>query len=534
MASPFPPWPEGRAAGEEDQISARLMALFAKNLSTLRRDALARLFDAPGRDLNRDCGYPSEPQGPRYYWNLFRESGVARRVVSVFPLESWALKPQVYQTEDDRNTRWERAWKAVLNDRSVNPWTALQRADILSGVGYYGVQLLGFDDGKALDQPVDGIDGRGNPTDKRPTDRKLLYLRSFSQDLVTIAAKERDPRNPRFDRPTVYRLRMPSGTDTKARGLVEEVGDDGPGDDGAELLVHWSRVQHLADGVLSSPTHGTPRCEPVLPHILDVRKVGGGSAEMFWRGAFPGYSVESHPELGADVDIDLKGIREQMDLLTSGFQRYAGIVGASVKSLAPQPADPTRHLMAYLQLIAMTLGIPLQVFLGSPVGQLAGTALDDQWKGRLKNRQEDYISPDVIHPFVHRLMCVGVLPWVDEYVIHWPDLNITSTKDQADIAVKLAQAFLQYVSSGTEMVLPLKLFLTLVVKMTDREAEAVVKAVDEMKGSKDQYTRELWDEVARAEAKAAGTRGQAPGPASDPAARTGSSGRRNSLTGEAA
>lgn len=503
---------------DQADMMSRMELAFISNLSTLRREALQRLFDPPTRDYNKEFGYPTNPVSAREYKILYTTNGIARRVVNVYPKESWALKPELYETSEDRNTAWERAWKKLLSNRSLNPWNHLLRADVLSGIGRFGVLLLGFDDGKSLNQPVDGIDSAGNPSDKdRPKDRKLIYMRPFSEDLVEVASWETDTNSPRFGQPTSYNIQLYDPIEMEDGAVVGQINTNN-----TQQRVHWHRVIHLTNDPGTSIIASDPRCEPVLPYLLDIRKVGGSSAEMFWRGAFPGYSVEALPEVAREGEVDTASIKKQMELMTEGLQRYAAMVGMTVKSLAPQVADPTNHLVQYLHLICATIEVPLRIFMGSESGHLASTQDAEAWKGRLKNRQEDYISPFVIHPFIHRLMCVNVLPWVDDYIIDWPDLNTMSTKDLADVGLKLTQALLQYVTSGCEKVVTIKNWLTYFMKFTDGQAEAILKAAEQ---SKDPLTRELWDKIKLAEAQAkfkADTK---------PTKKTGVSGRRNSLTG---
>ena len=516
----------------------RMEAVFINNLSTLRRDALRRWFDPPNRDYNKEFGYPDSPQSAHEFRRLYTNNGIARRVVNVYPRESWALKPEVYETSEDRKTTWERRWNELMADRRLNPWHYLLRADVLSGIGRFGVLLLGFDDGKELSLPVDGIDEAGNPLDPRPEGRKLIYMRPFSEDLVQVADWNTNPTSPRFGQPTAYNINLYDPVETDDDATIS--GGDA---DNTQQRVHWTRIIHLTDDPSTSAIASDPRCQPVLPYLLDIRKVGGSSAEMFWRGAFPGYSVESFPELAREGEIDVESVKKQMQLMTDGLQRYVAMVGMTVKSLAPQVADPTNHLTQYLHLICATIEVPLRIFMGSESGHLASTQDAEAWKGRLKNRQEDYLSPFVIHPFVHRLMCVGVLPWVDEYVIDWPDLNTMSTKDLADVGLKLTQALLQYVTSGCEKVVTIKHWLTYFMKFSDGQADAMLEAA---KKSTDPLTRDLWDKAlllekqaemkmetnaANSQVKAEQDRITAEQTNTRPTQQTGVSGRRNSLTG---
>lgn len=129
-----------------------------------------RLID-PRRDLDAECGYPptAQPVSAYTYKDLYDRDALGNRVVSVLPKESWQAQPKVYEDEDTTTaTEFEEAWdelgkmlEAGLSwhkDEDSSPvWNHLLHADILSGIGYFGILLMGLDDGKPMQVPVDGV-----------------------------------------------------------------------------------------------------------------------------------------------------------------------------------------------------------------------------------------------------------------------------------------------------------------------------------------------------------------------------------------
>jgi hypothetical protein len=164
-----------------------------------RQDALVENFYAfsrnwignqidPRRNLFTECGYPENPTIDMYR-NLYEREPLATRAVEVYPKECWQQPPTVFEDMDvDKVTDFEQAWDNLTNDLRTEAsfyqdeqgsaiWDELQRADILSRIGSYGVILLGIDDGKNLQEPLDGVmvlNERNGQYGQRPPDGIML------------------------------------------------------------------------------------------------------------------------------------------------------------------------------------------------------------------------------------------------------------------------------------------------------------------------------------------------------------------------
>lgn len=137
----------------------------------LSRGAFINRWMDPRRDYNRECGYPETYELTSEKWvDYYERHPIACRVVELFPTECWQITPDLYE-EDDPNvtTPFEQGFKDLAaslrgqnsyykpEEEIVHPlWEYCKRIDILSGIGQFGVMLLGFDDGLSLNQPVDG------------------------------------------------------------------------------------------------------------------------------------------------------------------------------------------------------------------------------------------------------------------------------------------------------------------------------------------------------------------------------------------
>jgi hypothetical protein len=432
-----------------------------------RTSLLDRMIDLK-HDIDRECGYPIEFT-PYQYRRMYDREGIATRVVDIMPDECWAEDPELVESEGRKETKFEGAWRDLCDQHDIYHY--LHRIDQLSGIGFYGVILIGFNDGKELWDPVDGIDEQGRPNGKADPNMGIVYLRAFDETQVRVQAFEQDRYNPRYATPNFYSVRFVDVT----TGIPEAVLVAG----NYFRRVHWSRIIHVADCRKSGEVFGVPRMRPVLNRLIDLRKLLGGSAEMFWKGAFPGYSFEIDPEIASEAEFDREGTRQELEAFQAGLMRYLPMVGMKAKSLAPQVASPRYHINEQLQAIAASIGCPLPLLLGMEEGKLASAMNKRTWNERMRKRQHKYLTPMLIKPFANRLIYTGVLPEPDDRVIvNWPDLNKPTDQDKANLGITRTQAIVQYVTSGAYNLVPPYEFFTVLLGMTPEQAEAILESGD--------------------------------------------------------
>lgn len=413
-----------------------------------------RIVD-PRHMIDAECGYPKFIT-PIMYRYMYDRDDVARRVVDFYPDESWAVSPAVYDGKDqNEETPFTEDWRVLCDDYNLLQY--LYRMDRLAGIGHYGALLLGIDDGLDLETPIDaprllaGI--RNSVSDK---ERGLLYMRPFDEYLSFIHMYETDVMHPRYGLPKFYNLVFLDMTIDAAGASI-----------GTRLnrRVHWTRVVHVADNLQSSLVFGIPRMQPVFNRLLDLRKIKGGSAEMFWKGAFPGFSFEIDPRFAADeVEFDKENFRKEIEEYSEGLRRYLTTLGVSAKSLAPQVADPEKHIHAQLMAIAMYMNAPIRIFMGSEESRQAGTQDTLSWNKRLGRRLNQFVDPYLLRAILDRFIAIGVMrpPKNGRYKTGWGDLNTPTDEDKANLALKWTQAGSQYVASGLiHLIPPMDYFTTI-------------------------------------------------------------------------
>lgn len=467
------------------------------NLLSLRRDWLRTIND-PRRDINKECGYPETSSLDRIkYKDMYDRNPIAARAVEVLPKECWQVEPSVYEKENVKTrTAFEDSWNNLpktLRGRSFanteecgNPvWGYLRRLDILSGIGQFAVMLIGTNDGKSLKEPHEGVEtenetvtfnatyeGKASKTAKttQGTKRKLTYLRVFDESLVTVATWDNEPTSVRYQQPNSYNITM---NDTKLNAGIGVSASEKPSSETVE--VHWTRVIHVADNLTTSEIFGNSRLMKIYNRCLDLEKVTGGSGEMFWKQAGGLYSLETHPQ-NVDASFNKTDVKDQFEKLFNSLDRFVGIEGATVKSIAPTVADPTNQVNVAIEAICIEKGCPVRIFKGSERGELASSQDDGAWNDRLRERQSGHITPHIVIPFIDRLIQMGVLeaPGDKGYKVYWPDLESINEKDKAAIAVQKTQALTNYIGGGGDgLVEPLD-YLTKFLGMEDDVAQGIV------------------------------------------------------------
>lgn len=462
------------------------------NLFSLRRDWMKQIND-PRRDINKECGYPETSVLDRYkYKEMYDRNPIAARAVEVLPKECWQVEPSVYERENVKTrTAFEDSWNELPKtlrggsyantEECGNPvWEYLRRLDILSGVGQFAVMLIGINDGKPLAEAAEGVKVEQEnvtfnlagelPKKPKKGERKLIYLRVFDESLVTVATWDNSPTSVRYQQPNSYNITM---NDAKLNMGLGTSTSEQPSSETVE--VHWTRVIHVADNLTTSEIFGNSRLMKIYNRCLDCEKVTGGSGEMFWKQAGGLYSLETHPQ-NVDAEFNRADVKDQFEKLFNSLDRFIGIEGASVKSIAPTVADPTPQVNVIIESICIEKGCPVRIFKGSERGELASSQDDGAWNDRLRERQSGHITPHIIIPFIDRLIQMGVLeaPGDKGYKVYWPDLESINEKDKAAIAVQKTQALTTYIGGGGDgLVEPLD-YLTKFLGMEDDVAQGIV------------------------------------------------------------
>jgi uncharacterized protein len=487
----------------------QVMQRMVGNILAARQEWLRRVTGGdPRRDIADECGYNKNPT-VQDYQDLVDRHSIAGKVNSLWAEESWQVSPSVYEDEDSETvTPFEQAWDALDKQLAGEEsffeeeeggaiFPALELVDKLSGIGHYGVLLLGVDDGRELNQPVRGYNEKntapaGRDHDgklyvpsvngvysltvnvEQTTGRQLLYLSAFPESLAPVVQWEANKTSRRYGQPTMYRVTMCDPTKEGEVGTPPAATED----------VHWTRVIHVADTFHHAPTSlvmAVPRLQPVLDHLYNLSKLYGADAEAYWRNCVAKMILETQPSDGGDVDVDHTSLKDMFERAGTGMQAYYFLRNLTGKVLPPLVCDPTNHILAQLQAIAIKIGCPLRVLMGSEQGKLAADQDSTKWNKSLARRQKNYNTPRLIRPFVNRLVGVGVLPRpADSVKCDWPAINTQNDLEKAQIFLVKTQALAAYVSGNVESLVPPLDYLTRYGGETEEEAQATLDNAEEL------------------------------------------------------
>ena len=380
------------------------------------------------RDLYQALGYPTTLTFDDYLIKYKRQD-MAKAIIDRPVKATWQGTLELVESENPDPTTFEKEW--VRLDRKFGLKTKLSRVDRLTGIGRYGVLLLGLNDVKKREdfaKPVTlGV-------------KRLKYIKPLSEKSAKIDKYEVNPRSDRYGMPLIYGI---------------EVADADAGSS-STIQVHHSRIIHIIDDTLESEIMGIPRLEAVYNRLMDIEKLVGGDAEMFWRGARPGYQNKLEPEYKLTPEQEAT-LQDQIDEFEHKLRRIINLEGMSLESLAQQIADPEHHMDIQLTCVSAVTGIPKRILSGSERGELASTQDTGEWKTYVQSRREDHAEPRILRLLVDRFIELGILPKPeDEYTVKWLDLFSISEKDRVDIGQKRAEALRSYTTNplATSMVPP--------------------------------------------------------------------------------
>lgn len=391
--------------------------------TTGRRAALAGqagMHFGGQRDLYATMGYPRTLTIADFIESYERQD-IAARIIDAFPDATWREAPDVQGDET-----FSAAFLAMA--KKLKLWKALHRLDRLCGLGHYGVLFLGLDGGEAAHQPID-------PN----RSYNVVYIQPHSERTAEVSRWCDNPASSRFGKPELYRIT--AGVNWSGSGAGQKT-----------FTAHWSRCIHVAERSLEDEAIGIPRIERIYNRLMDLDKLLGGSAEMYWQNAAMLLAFIAEPDVNWEPEEKAE-MTEQLDQMMHGLRRHLRLRGVTPENLAPglQSADPTGHIERQLDMIAGAVGIPKRILVGTERGELSSAQDENNWAARIAERREQYAGPDIIEEFVRVCQLLGALPKSCVEVV-WPEADTLGEAGRADVAVKKADALQRYVNTpGAEL-----------------------------------------------------------------------------------
>ena len=229
------------------------------------RQALAKLVSKQSfngdRDTYAQLGYPLTLEYNDFMGRYLRQD-IAKAIIDRPAKKTWSGRIAVLESDDAQETTFEKQWKDLYKEFGLT--SIFLRADKLTGIGKYGVIMLGLSDVKNMNDYQQAA-AKGS---------ELLYLKPFGEKTAVIHRYDNDVKSKRFGKPLLYEITINDEETNQGQGVVVQT-----------LIVHYTRVIHIVDDILESEIEGLPRLEVVFNRLLDIEKIVGGDAEMFWKGA---------------------------------------------------------------------------------------------------------------------------------------------------------------------------------------------------------------------------------------------------------
>jgi len=392
--------------GKKRTIKNNANSLLARS-DLFRRAGI--LFDSD-RDIDTNLGYTSNPSLEQYQ-DYYDRRDLASVIVDAPAQTTWRMPPKITDGSEGAS-KFIKGWHEL--EERLKLYSYCERADRLSGIGHYGVMLIGTKEGNLSEE----LTAVSSPQD-------VIYISVFSELFAKVNSYEDDVNNPRFGKPKMYTIDMSSNI---VKGFAAK-----------KEIVHHSRVIHIAEGLLENEVFGEPRLQKIFNRLQDLDKVVGPAAEAFWKMVIKGYAIS--PKEGYEWDDDAGVIEEWQDYIHN-LQRLIKAEGVDFEELGTTPEDPTSVFSMLIQLVSGKTHIPQRILLGSERGSLASSQDEANWLGRIGERQVQHAEPHILRPLIDRLISIRALepPKDGTYKAEWPGLFCLTDEEQASVYEKRANA----------------------------------------------------------------------------------------------
>jgi len=401
------------------------------------------------RNIYRALGYPTRITYVDYLSKYIRQD-IATAIIDK-PVDATWQGGVTIQEPGQEDTPLQVAWKRLCKNRNLQVIPTLSRFDKLIGLGEYAILLLGFSD-------VQGHTDFQKPVSKNVD---LLYLRPLGQGSIDIMSWDTDTTSPRYGLPVMYQIELYNAANDVSQ----------------TLLVHYTRVIHAAENVLEGTVKGRSRLQPVYNRLMDLEKIVGGSAEMFWRGARPGYKGKLDEGFSL-TDEEEEELEHQLDEYENNLRRFFVSKGIDISAMEMQVADPKNHVEVQLEMISAQTGIPKRILVGSERGELASSQDMEAWYSSIDKRRTGFVEHEILRPFVDKCIEVGVLPpptgEKQSYVFVWRPLFEQSEQDKATVGEIRAKALNQYAAQPmAENIVPPEAFYKYFLGLSEDQIEDI-------------------------------------------------------------
>lgn len=381
------------------------------------------------RDLYEALGYQKNLQTIDYR-GRYERGGIAETIIECLPRATWKGKISLIEEESPGSTsQFEKDIEGLLESLSIQ--STLFRADVLAGLGRYSIILIGteLNQGDELSTPLGRLSGP----------ESLLYLTPIPEDRaeVELLVGELDPSkvsDPRFGLPEYYQIKLGTPRSTSTGSVTDQLSSI------LSARVHWTRVIHLAEGLLENEIYGKPRLRAVWNLLDDLYKLVGAGSEAFWNLMAAPMAFDADPELEID-ETELLKFKEEIEDVYHRIRPHAFTRGVTPKPLSSNKSVAFRdNVNTIIDLIAAVMRIPKRRLLGTERGELASGQDDDNFNDTISERRETFAEP-VIKQLIDRFIEYNIISKPSRrYEIIWAEEEELNELEKGNLAGKMAAA----------------------------------------------------------------------------------------------
>lgn len=410
------------ASGSDQQVRSRMAAMLSGGYDFA--DTLHNIY--------LDYGYPATLTFYNF-WNMYRRFGPARRVVQLYPDQTWLDDPIV----TSENAQFMRDLEALVGTTesgqvvgaSFGLWRRMKGLDTRQRVGRYAGMYVRVKDNKKPNEPLEGT---------LPGINALADMVPLYESQLKVLTTQDDPSADDFGLPTMYQFS--TGT---AGNRNEKVG--------ASFEIHPSRVIIAAEGSDNGSIIGVPCLEAVYNDLMDLRKINGGGGEGFYKNSSQNivFDLKDGATAAANKAV-LDDFNENYDNFAQNRQRRAmWTPGMEAKVLQSTLTNPKDFALNSWYAISAGSDIPVSLLMGNQTGRLAGDQDARGFLGEVQARRTDF-GTDLVVAVLDWLIKYGVLPSAP-YAVEWPDAQAPSKEQKLDNAAKMADINQKVFQSGGDV-----------------------------------------------------------------------------------
>lgn len=362
----------------------------------------------------------------------YERGGPAHGAVQRLLDRCWLRVPRIKQPTADKETPAETKLATMLTKAGV--WRKLREFDRRNMIGRYAGLIYRVADGKALSEPLQRA-GR------------LVDLVPLYENQLKVTRWDTDNTSPNYGQPAMWQYRtIPMKPGVDLQGMPEEWAD-----------VHPSRLQLLAEGSVSSFFDGVPLLRAGFNHLIDLEKIGGGSAESFLKNSARvvvlKFDANASPQaITSNADGTPSGktvaqaVEEKITKLNKSIDASIVTQGGDATTLQTTISDPTGSWMLAANLFAASVQIPFTILFGQQTGRLASDEDKADFISRCVSRQANALTP-AIEEFITRMQAAGIIETA-EWEVEWQPLDAPGDAEKADLLGKMTAAMKQAFDAG--------------------------------------------------------------------------------------